>query len=89
MVCEVLEDDEGAGGFEEGGEVWLFDPVACGEEASVDGVACDVVEDLTGGGVDGDFLGDFGEEIGVGFDFGFGDEDGVEFVGGVDVMLED
>ena len=95
VVGEVFEDDEGAGGFEEVVEFGLFTfgglggAVACGEEASVDGVAGDLVEDWAGGGVDGYIFGDFCEEVGVFLCFGFVDEDGVEGVGGVDVVLED
>ena len=89
MVGEVFEDDEGAGGLEEVCEWRVWDSMAGGEESSVDGVACDLVEDGAGGGVDRNGFWNRREEVGVGFDFGFGDEDRVERVGGGDVVFED
>ncbi len=80
MVGEVLEDDESAGGLEEVVELGVFDSVSGGEESSVDGVACDLVEGCSGSGVDGDFERDLAQELSVGFDLGFVDEDGVEWV---------
>ena len=90
MVGEVFEDDEGTGGFEEVVKMGFFTlgwSEAGGEESSVYWVACDLVEDFSGCGEDGDIGGDFAEEIGVGFEFGIGDEYGVEGVWGVDVVL--
>tara|TARA_R110000868_G_scaffold119469_3_gene317099 strand:- start:4048 stop:4581 length:534 start_codon:yes stop_codon:yes gene_type:complete len=89
VVGEVFEDDEGAGGLEEVCEWRVWDSMAGGEESSVDGVSGDLVEDGAGGGVDRDGLRNGCEEVGVGFDFGFGDEDRVERVGGGDVVFED
>jgi len=92
VIGEVFEDDEGSCGLKEGVDVRFFTlggSMACGEEASVDGVAGDLVEDWSWSGVDGDLIGDLVEEGGVGFCFGLVDEDGVEFVGGVEVVLED
>lgn len=89
MVGEVFEDDEGAGGFEKIVERRLGDAATGGEESSVDWVSGDLVEDWARSGVDGDLIGDLGEEVCVGWCFGFVDEDGVEWIGGVDVVFED
>jgi hypothetical protein len=88
VVGEVFEDDEGAGGLEEVVELGLIDAVSGGEESSVDGVSGDLVEGMSGSGVDGDFFGDPAQEFGVRLEFGFVDEDGVEWITRVDVVLE-
>ncbi len=89
VVCEVLEDDEGASGLEQVVELGLLDSESGGEESSVDGVSGDLVEYWARRGVDRDFVGDLAQELSVGFDLGFVDENGVEWVSGSDVMLED
>ncbi len=75
VVGEIFEDDEGASGVEEVAEGGVLDAMSGGEESTMDGVACDLVEDWASGGVDRDGFGDGFEELGVGLGFGFVDED--------------
>jgi len=75
VVGEIFEDDEGASGVEEFAERGLVDAMSGCKESTMDGVACDLVEDWANGGVDRDGFGDGLEEFGVGMGFGFVDED--------------